>query len=198
MNDETSRVAITKPTIVPGIGEVGLIDDSSDDYVLDGSVTMFEGGAAATTSNTVYLALPSGFGVLAVSDAGSDDFASYIAEGIAGTELDQSGSNGYIIGFDSSAALKASVITVSGVAYSAMPSGSGVLMVADGETRTIELAHTVSDGPGVVGGNTATTLTDSGHSNISQSAAVYTGASPSRTWQPAWIWLVAFFAILAM
>jgi hypothetical protein len=55
-------------------------------------------GSAATISGTIYSALTSGLGVLVADSDGSDEFASYIEQGISGTELDSTGDTPYIIG----------------------------------------------------------------------------------------------------
>lgn len=132
---QTSTIAAAEATNVPGVGEITLIGDaSSDGYVLDGSVTVLPGGADATVSGTVYTALPSGFGVLVSSD--SDDFAAYIEQGLQGSDDGKS----YIVGVESLSAGQAT--TVSGVVYSVLPSGSGVLVVANGQSTTLEIGPT--------------------------------------------------------
>jgi hypothetical protein len=180
VTDQTSGIAITGPTSVPGIGEVGVADsdETIDGYVLDGSVTVTAGGAAATISNTVYTALPSGFGVLVAGGCGSDDvLASYIARGVGGAGVGGSGSGDQscIIDASSLPVGEGSEATVSGVVYSALPSEAGVLVVVNGKSRTIGLASTVDGTRGGQGHPTATN--GSIDTGTGSSVAAYTGAS---------------------
>lgn len=169
----TSVVAITEATGIPGIGEISVVDAEAEGYVLDGSITVIAGGAAATISGVVYSALPSGLGVV-VDD--SDEFASYIEQGISGSESDEGGDAPYIIGGTSLPSAGGSAVTVSGVVYSALPSGSGVLIVADGESTTIGLSSTTSTSGGEAG--TSATAGTSG-SDAEESTAPSTGVASS-------------------
>lgn len=198
---QTSSITITEPTNVPGIGGVGVAkgDKSIDGYVFDGSVTVIAGGAAATTSNTVYSALPSGFGVLVAGGCGSDDvLASYIAQGVGGNGVGESGNGDHscIIGASSLLGVEGSEATVSGVVYSALPSEAGVLVVASGESKTIALASIVGGTSGGQGGATATN--DSIDTGTEHSAAVYTGAASPVTIDLAGSWHPAFFGMVAV
>jgi hypothetical protein len=191
VSGQTSSIAITDMTNVPGIGEVGVADSDKtiDGYVLDGSVTVTAGGAAATISNTVYTALPSGFGVLVAGGCGSDDvLASYIAQGVGGTRDGESGSGDQscIIGASSLPVGEESEVTVAGVEYSALPSEAGVLVVANGESKTIGLASTVA---GTHGGQDHPTATNGSiDTGTGPSVATYTGASSPSIGHPAGGW----------
>jgi hypothetical protein len=169
---QTSLVAAAKATNIPGVGEIISIDDASNGYVLGGSVTLLLGGTDATISGTVYTALPSGFGILAGSDA--DEFAAYIEQGLSG-EQDQGSGGGenYIIGVEG---LSGQATTVSGIAYSVLPSGSGVLIDANGHLTTLEIGPTGHNSDG--GGSVATAT---GGSDADESVVPYTGDSASQT-----------------
>ncbi|GAB7326437.1 hypothetical protein MBLNU13_g10448t1 [Cladosporium sp. NU13] len=137
-NGQTSVVAISEATGIPGVGAISTVDTIAEGYVLDGSITLIAGGAAATVSGVVYSALPSGLGVMV---DGSDEFATYIEQGISGSGT---GDSPYIIGGTALPSAGGDAVTVSGVVYSALPSGSGVLVVDDGKSTTIGLSSTTS------------------------------------------------------
>jgi hypothetical protein len=135
-NGQTSVVPISDATGIPGVGAVSTVDTIAEGYVLDGSITVIAGGAAATVSGIVYSALPSGLGVVV---DGSDEFATYIEQGISGSGT---GDSPYIIGGTALPSAGGAAVTVSGVVYSALPSGSGVLVVDDGKSTTIGISST--------------------------------------------------------
>ena len=132
---------------------------------------MLPGGTEATVSGTVYTALPSGFGVLASSD--SDDFASYIEQGLSGEDQASGGGENYIIGAEG---LAGQVATASGVVYSVLPSGSGVLVVASGQSTTFEIGPTGDNSNS--GGSNATAT---GGSDTNESVVPYLGSSAPQT-----------------
>lgn len=144
-SDQSGLVAVTEATSIPGIGQISSVDNRADEYVVDGSITVAPGGAAVTISGTVYSALPSGLGVLVGSSSDADEFASYIAQGVSGEEpqRDADGSDSYILGIDPDSN---NPVTASGVVYSILPSGSGILVVANGESTTVALSPTATDG----------------------------------------------------
>ena len=137
-NGQTSVVAISEATEIPGLGEISTVDTIAEGYVLDSSIMVIAGGPAATVSGVVYSALPSGFGVVV---DGSDEFATYIEQGISGSGT---GDSPYIIGGTALPSAGGDAVTVSGVVYSALPSGSGVLVVDDGKSTTIGLSSATS------------------------------------------------------
>jgi hypothetical protein len=179
----SSIIAIPEATSIQGLGEVEILETSSSDgvYVLDNSITVSAGGAPATISNTVYSALPSGFGVLVIpggSGVGDgDNFAAYIEQGVSGTGSSDGQQQGetYIIGAELVSGVSngaGSVTTVAGVVYSALPSGSGVLVVADGTSTTVS----VSDGT-----SSSTSTNASGGDGPDESVVAFAGtASPGR------------------
>lgn len=138
---QTSVIPLSEATSIPGIGEVSVADVTGG-YVLAGSVTVQPGSPAATISGVVYSALPSGLGVLVTNS--TDDFASYIEQGISGSDSNEDEDEPYIIGSDTSLTAGGDSIIISGVVYSALPSGSGVLVVASGQSTTIGLTSTAS------------------------------------------------------
>jgi hypothetical protein len=131
-------------------------------------------GSAATISGTIYSALTSGLGVLVVDSDGSDEFASYIEQGISGTELDSTGDTPYIIGSIALHPAGGDAVMVSGVVYSALPCGSGILVVADGKSTTIGLASTTN-------GPRGSQTTATGGSTTGDSPEPYTGIATSRS-----------------
>jgi hypothetical protein len=168
---QTSVISAAEATNIPGVGEIRLIDDASGGYVLGGSIVVIPGGTDATVSGTVYIALPSGFGVLASSDA--DEFAAYIEQGLSGEDQGSGEGHNHIVGIEG---LSGQATTVSGVVYSVLPSGSGVLVVANGQSITLEIGPTGdnSDDEGSV-------ATATGGSDAGETVVPYTGGSASQT-----------------
>lgn len=152
---EATRVA-AEATRVPSVDTISAVQSVSNGYILGESVTVTVGGAPTTISGTVYSALPSGGGVLAVdeNDEESDDFAPFIEQGISGDneEADGNESGSYVVAGDVTITVGESAATVSGTVYSALPSGSGVVAVADGQTTTRAASTTRSgNGPEATG-----------------------------------------------
>jgi hypothetical protein len=179
----SSIIAVPEATTITGLGAVEILETLSDEgvYVLDNSITVSAGGAPVTISNTVYSALPSGFGVLVIpggSGVGDgDNFAAYIEQGVSGTGSPNGQAHGesYIIGAELVSEVSngaGSVTTVAGVVYSALPSGSGILVVADGTSTTVS----VSDGT-----SSSTSTNGSGEDGPDESVVAFAGtASPGR------------------
>jgi hypothetical protein len=174
-NGQTSTVAIATATSLPGIGEINVVDSVAGGYVVDSSVTVIAGGSPATISDLVYSALPSGLGVLVADSNGSDNFASYIEQGISGSESDSSSDAPYIIGGSALPPAGSNAVTVSGVVCSSLPSGSGILVVADGKSTTIKLASPTYISSHSETHATATSGSTSNENNDSE--APYTGAA---------------------
>lgn len=186
---QTSVIAAAEASSIPGIGEISSIDESTEGYVLDSSVTVLPGGADATISGTVYTALPSGFGVLVSSD--SDDFAAYIEQGISGEGNGDDES--YIIGLDDLPAA-GQATTVSGVVYSVLPSGSGVLVVANGQSTTLVIGPTGGSDDAEGSSPTATggaDVTDTVEASTGGSSSLQSGAG--KSWVSA-----AYLSVLAL
>ena len=170
-----STIAVPLATNIAGLGSVEILESSN-------SITLTAGGAPATISNTVYSALPSGFGVLVAPDgAGDDDFAAYIEQGVSGNADGQQGET-YIIGAELAPGISGagSATTVAGVVYSALPSGSGVLVVVDGTSTTVAVSAT-GDGGGDGQSTSTSTGGSSGEDEPEESVVAYAGtASPGR------------------
>jgi hypothetical protein len=181
-------IAVPEATSIQGLGEVEILETSSSDgvYVLDNSVTVTAGGAPATISNTVYSALPSGFGVLVVPGGAGDegDLASYIEQGVSGTGSSNGQAHGesYIIGAELASGNGAgSVTTAAGVVYSALPSGSGVLVVADGTSTTVAVGSTGDGDSNGQSTSTSTSTNGSDGNDPDESVVAFAGtASPGR------------------
>lgn len=178
----SSIIAVPEATTITGLGAVEIFETSGDGvYLLDNSITVSAGGAPVTISNTVYSALPSGFGVLVIpggSGVGDgDNFAAYIEQGVSGTGSSDGQQQGetYIIGAELVSEVSngaGSVTTVAGVVYSALPSGSGILVVANGTSTTVS----VGDGT-----SSSTSMNGSGEDGPDESVVAFAGtASPGR------------------
>lgn len=142
-SDQPGLVAVTEATTLPGLGQVSAINpEGRDVYVLAGSITVTPGGAAATISGEIYSALPSGLGVVVSpsSGDGEDEFAEFIEQGVSGEE-DGDDDGSYVIGLEPDST---EPVTVSGVVYSVLPEGSGVLVVEGGRSTTVAVVPTES------------------------------------------------------
>ena len=190
-------VAVTEATNIPGLGDVEVLDQAGGVYVLGGSVTVSAGGTPVTISNTVYSALPSGFGVLVVADGAGDEFAPYIEQGVSGSDSDGEQGGSYIIGAELLSENGAgSATTVAGVVYSALPSGSGVLVVANGTSTTIAVSSTGDGGSDGSGRPTSTDSSDGSDSN--ESVVPFTGASSPGRYEGRLIGWAAYLGFLVM
>lgn len=203
---ESRVIAVSEATDIPGLGEVEILNQAGgggDVYVLDGSVTVSAGGAAVTISNTAYSALPAGFGVVVTPDGDGDEFAIYIEQGVSGIDSEgggqqeqqqqeQQGEN-YIIGAElllSSNNNGAGVTTVSGTVYSALPSGSGVLVVADGTSTTIAIGPTGDGGSDEYGRPDPTGSSKA--ADPDESVVAYAGAAAPARGGLGWIGLAGY------
>jgi hypothetical protein len=225
-SSSTIAVAAGATTSIAGLGEVQVLDQPARGvYVLDGSVTISAGGAPVTVSNTVYSALPSGFGVLVAAAApaaaaaaapggggggdGDDDFAPYIEQGVSGSGSgseeggEQQQGESYIIGAEMGSGGNGagggdgSVTTVAGIVYSALPSGSGVLVVADGTSRTVAVvggptgdADGGRDGPG-----RPTSTGNAGEDGPDETVVAYAGTASSSMGVVGW---AGYLGVLVM
>jgi hypothetical protein len=186
----SSIIAIPEATSIQGLGEVEILETSSSDgvYVLENNITVLAGGAPVTISNTVYSALPSGFGVLVIPGGAGDedDLASYIEQGVSGigsSDGEQQGET-YIIGAELVSGVSngaGSVTTVAGVVYSALPSGSGVLVVANGTSTTVAVGSTGDGDSNGQSTSTSTSTNGSDGNDPDESVVAFAGtASPGR------------------
>jgi hypothetical protein len=116
-----------------------------DAYILGGSLTISAGGSPQTISGTTYSALPSDSGILVVADGTTTT--------LAGTSIPGSDTakavNSYILDGAVTISAGGSVVAVSGITYSALPSGSGVVAIAGGKSSIVgEDGHLVSNATG--------------------------------------------------
>ena len=193
----SSIITVSEATNIPGLGEVEVLDQAGGVYVLDGSVTVSAGGTPVTISNTVYSALPSGFGVLVGPDGTGDEFAPYIEQGVSGSDSDGQKGESYIIGAELLSENGAgSATSVAGVVYSALPSGSGVLVVANGTSTTIAVSSTGDGGSDGSGRPTSTDSSDGSDSN--ESVVPFTGASSPGKYESRVIGWAGYLGFLVM
>lgn len=149
---------------------------ASDAYAV-GDTTILAGGDGYTTDGTAYTALPSGGGVqignngaLTTYIPGMSGSASMSMSGGSGGALGaaaaqvsnvQGSPDAYVIG-DNTISAGGNTYGNSGTTYSALPSGSGVQVIANGATTTVN--------PGMAGGAAS-----------SESSTVTVTAEPTNT-----------------
>ena len=102
-------------------------------YVVQDGSTVTAGGQAVSVSGTTYSALPSNSGVVVVASGQSTTLEAASLP----TPQVQSSPDAYILGGSVTISAGGSAQTVSGTVYSALPSNSGILIVANGETTTL-------------------------------------------------------------
>lgn len=122
--------------------EITSDDGGNAAYVVDnGGVTVVAGEQAATISGTTFTALPSAGGVVAIANGQSSTLGSFISSNRpSGASIVpvQGDSDGYVVGDDITIAAGDDAATISGTTYSALPSGAGVVAVAEGESTTVD------------------------------------------------------------
>jgi hypothetical protein len=100
-----------------------------------GTQTASPGGEAVTRGGSVYSALPSGSGLRVVADGQTSTITGAMLPGVAVAQ--GSGSTDvYVVG-DNTLAVGGPAITSDGNTLSALPAGSGVRIVASGQTRLV-------------------------------------------------------------
>ncbi|KAK5700645.1 hypothetical protein LTR97_005162 [Elasticomyces elasticus] len=126
---------------------------ASGEYAVAGN-TLTAGGAAATISGATYSVLPSSGGVQIVQDGmtsflytGNQDSSTQADLAASVTAL--SASNAYAVAGQTITAGGAAV-TLSGITFSALPSGSGVQEVQAGITSILQVGSTNSNAPSSV------------------------------------------------
>ncbi|KAK6421419.1 hypothetical protein LTR95_016814 [Oleoguttula sp. CCFEE 5521] len=119
-----SALAIALPDVSPG-----------STYVF-GSTTLSAGGPALTSMGEVYSALPNGKGILASSNGQSSTISPGASVNSVSVSFAAGISPAYVIAGTTLSAGGAAV-TSAGAVYSALPSGSGVLQIANGRTTTL-------------------------------------------------------------
>lgn len=148
-----------------------------------GSQTASPGGPAVSSKGTLYSALPSGSGVQVVASGQTSTIYGSAASSGAVSVLQATvdgGSSAYIVG-SQTISPAGSAVAVSGTTYSALPSGSGVQAVANGQTSTIQVSAASSGSASLIqvrGGSSAYIV---GSQTVSPagSAAVISGTTYS-------------------
>lgn len=106
---------------------------AADVYELDDGQTISTGGVGASLSGTTFFVLPSGAGIVAAADGSTTTLSS------SAITVAASGCNPVVEVSSPGQSITAggSAATLSGTTLSALPSDSGVVAVADGQTNTI-------------------------------------------------------------
>ncbi|KAF1826776.1 uncharacterized protein K489DRAFT_125234 [Dissoconium aciculare CBS 342.82] len=120
----TSTIGLAAPEIAAPSSQAG--------NILIGSQTLLPGGQAVTQAGTIWSALPSGSGVQVVAD-GKTSTVTPQAPGIAALS---SQPGNILIGLQTLVP-GGPAVTQAGTIWSALPSGSGVQIVANGHTSTV-------------------------------------------------------------
>jgi hypothetical protein len=107
-------------------------NDDAQYAVQDGS-TITAGGQAVSISGTTYSALPSNSGVVIVANGQSTTLAAASLP----TPPPLNSPDTYILGGSVTVSVGGPAQTISGTTYSALPSNSGILVVAEGETTKL-------------------------------------------------------------
>lgn len=103
-----------------------------------GTQTASPGGAAITREGSTYSALPSGSGLQVTAEGQTSTIVGVASPGLVVTQ-DTGSEDDYIVG-DNTLAAGGSAITSGGSTFSALPAGSGVQVVANGQTSTLPVA----------------------------------------------------------
>lgn len=110
---------------------ISAIENDNAAYILEDGSEVTAEGEAVVVSETTYSALPSNSGVIAIA-GGSTSTLSKPASVIDGHRSDA-----YAVGESATISAGGSAATLSGSTYSALPSGSGVLIAASDGTKTL-------------------------------------------------------------
>lgn len=131
-NGQTSTIANVG---APGVA-VAQGPGSDGNYVV-GDNTLNAGGAAVTNGGSTFSALPSGSGVQVIANGQTSTITNVGAPGVAVAQ--GSGSDGnYVVG-DNTLTAGGAAITSGGSTFSALPSGSGVQVIANGNTQIVPI-----------------------------------------------------------
>lgn len=143
-------VAEGQTSTIVGGASPGLVvaqaSGSEDDYVV-GDHTLTAGGDAITSGGSVYSALPAGSGVQVVADGQTSILPAAVSE--SSITLQSGGSEDeYVVGGTTLTA-SAEALTSAGTTYSALPSGSGVIVAAEGTTTTASIGEAIGHDPDI-------------------------------------------------
>ncbi|OQO08858.1 hypothetical protein B0A48_05748 [Cryoendolithus antarcticus] len=155
-------------TISPGASvngvPVSLAAGASPGYVIAGT-TLSAGGAAVTSNGVVYTALPSASGVLEITNGRTTTLHPPIITGAAKLPQVVASGSDYVIEGSITLTPGGPESLIFGTEYTALPSGSGVLAIANGQFTTLTAVSTaapsrVSNGGASRTGFTSATATD--------------------------------------
>lgn len=128
----------SRVTTIHGTGSIRKAADNPDVYDVGTGIRLTVGGPAATITGAVYTALPSGNGVLAIANGKSTTITTF-ANAAAQIETTAGAEDKYIIGEGTTLTAGGNALTISGTAYTALPSGSDIAVVANGQTTILKL-----------------------------------------------------------
>ena len=125
---------------VPGVVQR---PDSEDEYLV-GNNAVSAGGSAVTIGSETFSALPSGSGVQVVNEDGRTRTESVVAVASIDSSPVRSGDEDgqYVFGGNTLSA-GGQALTIDGTTFSALPSGSGIVVVSEGQTSSVSLGSTV-------------------------------------------------------
>jgi hypothetical protein len=129
-NGETSTLVDAAPPKIT----VAQSSGSDGGYVV-GESTLVAGGAAITSGESIFSALPSGSGVQVIANGKTEVVP---ASSPAGFQIAQAADSeiGYVVG-DKTLTAGGAAATSGGATFSALPSGGGVVVISDGQTSTV-------------------------------------------------------------
>jgi hypothetical protein len=169
------------PESSPSGFQVAQVADPEIGYVV-GDKTLTAGGAVATSGGATFSALPSGGGVVVISDGQTSTVPATLPAG--SSNVQPGNSEGAYVFAGKSLTAGGHAITNDGAIYSALPSNSGVQVVSNGQTSTL-LASSPTASESVQPGNSegeyifaGTTLSAAGQA-ITSNGATYS-ALPSN------------------
>lgn len=116
-----------------------------DAYIVQNSATITAGGSAAIISGTTYSALPSSSGFVIFAHGESKIIDRIALDGIGTSSRASDTHQGYIVEGSVTVFAGGPETAISGTTYSALPSGAGVIILADGNSRTSTAAAIAPD-----------------------------------------------------
>jgi hypothetical protein len=125
---------------VPGVVQR---PDSEDEYLV-GNSAVSAGGSAVTIGRETFSALPGGSGVQVVNGNGQTRTESVVAVASVDSSPVRSGEDDDLYMFGGNTlSVGGQALTIDGTTFSALPSGSGIVVGSEGQTSTVSLGSTV-------------------------------------------------------